>query len=56
MIPHATWTHADDVETARFEVYHAVRFWRRWHTRAARHRVRQALAYLRAHLSADADA
>lgn len=43
------WTNADDVDCARCEFAHAVRFWRRWHTRASRHRVRQALAYLRSH-------
>lgn len=46
-----TWTDADDLDCARFELHHAVRFWRRWHTKASRHRVRQALAYLRAHRS-----
>lgn len=49
MSPLAIWTDADDFETATLELCGALRFWRRWRTRAARHRVRQALAYLRAH-------
>lgn len=45
----ALWTNADDVDCARREIRSALRFYRRWRTRASRHRVRQALAYLREH-------